>query len=148
MDTPESSLIGDVPAQSWLALGLGNLGDSAKRTLEQLKESGVPNIEQGLAQVEQATGASIDQLTNALGDAVLYVQGTNKKSLNGALVIQTKDPDLTGRLLSQLQTLRPARKPGRRRSRSSSAAAARDSRSSIRPRPRSRSSSPSRETSS
>ena len=105
VDTPESSLIGDVPAQSWLALGLGNLGDSAKRTLEQLKDSGIPNLEQGLAQVEQATGASVDQLTNALGNAVLYVQGTKEKNLRGGLVIQTKDPDLTGRLLSQLQTL-------------------------------------------
>ena len=27
VDTPESSLIGGVPAQSWLALGIGNLGD-------------------------------------------------------------------------------------------------------------------------
>jgi len=105
VDTPESSLIGDVPARSWLALGLGNLGDSVKRTLDQLKDSGVPDFQQGLSQVEQATGASIDQLTNALGDAVLYVQGTSQKNLNGALVIQTKDPELTGRLLSQLQTL-------------------------------------------
>lgn len=105
VDTPESSLVGDVPGQSWLALGLGNLGDTAKRALEQLKDSGIPNFEQGLAQVEQATGASVDQLTNALGDAVLYVQGTSEKTLTGALVIQTKDPDLTGRLLSQLQTL-------------------------------------------
>ncbi len=79
VDTPESSLIGDVPAQSWLALGLGNLGDSVKRTLDQLKDSGIPNFEQVLAQVEQATGASIDQLTNALGDAVLYVQGTSSR---------------------------------------------------------------------
>jgi hypothetical protein len=105
VDTPESSLIGDVPTDSWLALGLGNLGDTAKRTIDQLKQQGVPNIEQGLAQVEQATGASIDQLTNALGDAVVYVGGESEHTLNGALVIQTRDPDLTGRLLSQLQTL-------------------------------------------
>jgi hypothetical protein len=105
VETPESSLIGDVPADSWLALGVGNLGDTAKRTINQLKEQGVPNLEQGLAQVEQATGASIDQLTNALGDAVVYVRGESENTLNGALVIQTKDPDLTGRLLSQLQTL-------------------------------------------
>jgi Protein of unknown function (DUF3352) len=105
VETPESSLIGDVPADSWLALGLGNLGDTAKRTIDQLKEQGVPNLEQGLAQVEQATGASIDQLTNALGDAVVYVRGESENILNGALVIQTKDADLTGRLLSQLQTL-------------------------------------------
>jgi hypothetical protein len=105
VDTPESALVGDVPADSWLALGLGNLGDTAKRTLEQLKDSGIPNIQQGLGQVEQATGASIDQLTNALGDAVLYVRGNSESTLNGALVVRTNDPDLTGRLLTQLQTL-------------------------------------------
>jgi hypothetical protein len=104
-DTPESALVGDVPADSWLALGLGNLGETARRTLDQLKDSGIPNFEQGLAQVEQATGASIDQLTGALGDAVIYVRGTTEPTLNGALVVQTKDPDLTGRLLSQLQSL-------------------------------------------
>ena len=102
---PRARWSADVPGDSWLALGLGNLGDSAKRTLEQLKDSGIPNLEQGLAQVEQATGASIDQLTGALGDAVLYVRGTTEPTLNGALVVQTKDPELTGRLLSQLQTL-------------------------------------------
>lgn len=105
VDTPESSLVGDVPADSWLALGLGNLGDTAKRTLDQLKDSGIPNFQQGLSQVEQATGASVDQLTDALGDAVVYVRGTTAQTLNGAVVVHTNDPELTGRLLSQLQTL-------------------------------------------
>jgi hypothetical protein len=105
VETPESSLVADVPGDSWLALGLGDLGDTAKRTLQQLKDSGIPNIEQALSQVESATGASVDQLTNALGDAVLYVRGTTQQSLNGALVVHTNDPELTGRLLSQLQTL-------------------------------------------
>ena len=105
VETRESSLLGNAPADSWLVLGLGNLGDAAKRTIDQLKEQGVPDLEQALAQVENATGASIDQLTNALGDAVLYVRGESENALNGALVVQTNDPDLTGRLLSQLQTL-------------------------------------------
>ncbi len=105
VDTPESSLIGEVPARSWLALGLGNLGEIAKRTIDQLKDSGIPDFQAGLSQVEQATGSSIDQLTDALGDAALYVQGTTERTLRGALVIQAKDPDLTGRLLNQLQTL-------------------------------------------
>jgi hypothetical protein len=105
VETPESSLVADVPGDSWLALGLGDLGATAKRTLQQLKDSGIPNIEQALSQVESATGASVDQLTNALGDAVLYVRGTTQQSLNGALVVHTNDPELTGRLLSQLQTL-------------------------------------------
>jgi len=105
VQTPESPLIGDVPSDSWLALGLGNLGDTAKRIIDQLKESGVPNLDQALSQVQQATGTSIDQLTSALGDAVVYVRGTAEKKLNGALVIETNDPDLTGRLLGQLQSL-------------------------------------------
>jgi hypothetical protein len=105
VDTPESSLIGEVPADSWLALGLGNLGDKAKQAVEQLKEQNIPGLDDGLAQIQQATGASIDQLTNALGDAVLYVRGTTEQSLNGALIVQTNDSELTGRLLNQLQTL-------------------------------------------
>jgi Protein of unknown function (DUF3352) len=105
VDTPESSLLGEVPAQSWLALGMGDLGEIANRTIDQLKETGVPGVEQGLSQVEQATGSSIDQLTGALGDAVLYVQGTREANLNGALMIHSNDPDLTGRLLGQLQSL-------------------------------------------
>jgi hypothetical protein len=104
-ETPESSLLASVPADSWLALGLGDLGATAKRSLEQLREIGVPNLEQGLSQAEQFTGASIEQLTDALGDAVIYVRGTSEQSLTGALVIQTNDPDLTGRLLGQVQSL-------------------------------------------
>ena len=108
VETPESSLVGNVPSDSWLALGLGDLGDSAKRTIEQLKELNIPDLQLGLSQVEQATGSSIDQLTGALGDAALYVRGTTERTLNGALIVQTKDPDLTGRLLGQLQTLMQA----------------------------------------
>jgi hypothetical protein len=105
VETPESSLIGEVPGRSWLAVGLGDLGETAKNTIDQLRGAGIPNFEAGLTQVEGATGASIDQLTDALGDAALYVEGTTEPTLTGALVVQTKDPDLTGRLLNQLQSL-------------------------------------------
>jgi hypothetical protein len=103
-DTPESSLIGAVPGQSWLALGIGNLGDSVKRSLDQLKGQ-IPNFDSVQAQIEQTTGSSLDQLTGALGDAVIYVQGTTQQTLSGALIVQSKDPALTGRLLNQLQGL-------------------------------------------
>jgi hypothetical protein len=98
-------LLGNVPADSWLALGLGDLGETVNRTLEQLRDIGIPSLELGLSQAERATGASIDELTGALGDAVVYVRGTTERTLNGALVVQTNDPDLTGRLLNQLQFL-------------------------------------------
>ena len=104
VDTPESSLIAGVPGQAWLALGIGNLGDTVKKSIDQLKDQ-VPNFDAAQHQIEQATGSSLDQLTGALGDAVVYVQGTTESTLTGALVVQTKDTDLTGRLLNQLQGL-------------------------------------------
>ena len=104
VDTPESSLIGEVPGQSWLAIGIGNLGDNLKNSIDQLK-SQLPNFDQVQSQIEQTTGSSLEQLTGALGDAAIYVQGTTQSTLTGALVIQSKDPSLTGRLLGQLQGL-------------------------------------------
>jgi hypothetical protein len=104
VQTPQSSLITALPSQSWLALGIGNLGDVVKRSLDQLKSS-IPNFDQIAGQIESTTGSSLDQLTGSLGDAAIYVEGTRKSALTGALVVQTKDPSLTGRLLSQLQGL-------------------------------------------
>jgi Protein of unknown function (DUF3352) len=104
VETPESSLLADVPSQAWLALGIGNLGDVIKNTVDQIKDQ-IPNFDSAVQQIQSTTGASLDQLEGALGDAVLYVQGTTTPTLSGALVVETKDPDLTGRLLGQLQGL-------------------------------------------
>jgi Protein of unknown function (DUF3352) len=103
-DTPESSLIGDVPSQAWLSVGIGNLGDTVKRTVAQLKDQ-IPNFDSAVQQIQSTTGSSLDQLEGSLGDAVIYVEGTTQSTLTGALVVQTKDAQLTGRLLSQLQGL-------------------------------------------
>jgi Protein of unknown function (DUF3352) len=104
VDTSESSLIGDVPSQAWLALGIGNLGDTVKRTVDQFKDQ-VPNFDAVVQQIQSTTGSSLDQLEGSLGDAVLYVEGTTKSTLTGALIVHTNNADLTGRLLSQLQGL-------------------------------------------
>ena len=112
-ETPPSSLLDSVPAQSWLALAIGDLGGTVNQAIEQLKESDVPNLEEQLAQVEDVTGASIDELTGALGESALYVQGANEQSISGALVVQSNDTELTGRLLTQLQGLITAGAGGR-----------------------------------
>jgi hypothetical protein len=104
VETPESSLLGGVPAQSWLAIGAANLGDVIKQVLDQAKDQ-IPNYDAVVQQIQQSTGSSLDQLTGSLGDAVLYVEGTTQSTLTGALVVQTKNPDLTGRLLGQFQSL-------------------------------------------
>jgi Protein of unknown function (DUF3352) len=105
VNTPESALLGDVPGDAWLALGIGDLGATARRVIDQLKTLGIPNLQQGLAQAEAATGSSVNDLTGAFGDAVIYVKGTSQKALSGALVVHVNNPELTGRLLGQLQSL-------------------------------------------
>ena len=105
VETPESALVGEVPADSWLSFGIGDLGGGIKQAVDQLRESGTPGVEQGISQLEGTTGASLDELTAALGDAALYVRGTTVPTLSGAFVIQVNDPELTGRLLTQLRGL-------------------------------------------
>jgi hypothetical protein len=104
-DPDQSSLLDAVPAQSWLALSTGDLGKTAKQLIDRLEESGIPGFEENLSQVEDVTGASLDELTGALGDSALYVQGVTEEKLSGALIIQSNDTELTGRLLTQLQGL-------------------------------------------
>jgi Protein of unknown function (DUF3352) len=103
-ETPESTLVGEVPAQSWLTIGAADLGERVKQGLEQAKGD-IPNYEEIVRQIESTIGASLDQLTAALGDAALYVEGITESTLTGALVVETTDPELTGRLLGQLQSL-------------------------------------------
>jgi len=105
IETPESALLGDVPSDAWLALGVGDLGGVARRVIDNLKAAGIPNLEQNLAQAEAATGSSVNELTGAFGDAVIYVKGTSQKALSGAMVIHVNNAELTGRLLGQLQSL-------------------------------------------
>jgi hypothetical protein len=104
VDTRQSSLIGDVPSQAWLALGAADLGEVVKRTLDQVKDS-IPNFDQAVQQLEATTGSSLDQLTGSLGNAALYVEGTTQSTLTGALIVQSKNTDLTGRLIDQLRGL-------------------------------------------
>jgi Protein of unknown function (DUF3352) len=104
-ETPQSALIEAAPSAAWLAFGIGDLGDTAKQTVDQLREADTPGLDQVLSQLESTTGASLDELTGALGDAALYVQGVTEPTLTGALVIQSDDTQLTGRLLTQVQGL-------------------------------------------
>ena len=105
LETPESALIGEVPADAWLAFGIGDLGSSVRQILDRLRDADIPGLNQGISQLEGTTGSSLDELTDALGDSVIYVQGVTEPTLTGALVVQVKDAELTGRLLSQLQGL-------------------------------------------
>jgi hypothetical protein len=114
--TPQSPLLENLPQQAWLAVGLSDLGGAIKKGFEQAQSQGIPGVDlsQVRSQIQSATGASLDELTAALGDAALFVQGNSQQTLSGALVVQTKNTELTGRLLNQLQSLLEAGASGGR----------------------------------
>jgi hypothetical protein len=101
-----SGLLDTFPSSSFAAVGIPDLGGQINRVIDQLEQSGLPGfsrarIDQQLSQ----TGLSLDDLTGALGDVGLFVQGTNRGNLQGAAVIESKDQSLAQKLISKVQTL-------------------------------------------
>jgi hypothetical protein len=105
LEVPDSSLIEALPAQAWLGLSLGNLGDSVNRTLESLEDEDLGGVDLDTirSQVELATGVELDQFVDALGNGALFVQGVREANLTGALIVETEDAQVTGELLTRLQ---------------------------------------------
>jgi hypothetical protein len=103
-ETEESSLLDDLPADTWLALGVGDVGGAIDSAVASLDDAGI-DADTINAQVQSQTGIELDALTAALGEAALFVNGTTQADLGGALVIQDKDETVTANLLARLQRL-------------------------------------------
>jgi hypothetical protein len=101
-----SSLIETFPQDSFAAVGIPDLGGQIKRTIDQLDQSGVPGINR--AAIEQQlsqTGLSLDDITSALGDVGVFAGGSDRASLQGAAVIEGKDPEAVKKLSSKITTI-------------------------------------------
>ena len=79
---------GELPARRGPLAGLARARPREPRrhwssvTIDQLK-SQIPDFDAVVQQIQATTGASLDELEGALGDAVLYVQGTTQPTLCG-----------------------------------------------------------------
>ena len=97
--------IGEVPAQSWLALSVPNLGDTLQQALSVFtaKAGGAGAITK---QLEAATGLDLEKdVLSWMGDASLWVSGTSVPTLNGALVVETKDEAASKRFIDKVAAL-------------------------------------------
>jgi hypothetical protein len=86
----------DVPAGSWLSLGIGDVGGTFENALKSFGSSGAlggmdpATLMQGL---KSQLGVDVQKdLLSWMGDAGLFVRGTDMSSLGGALVVKSKDP--------------------------------------------------------
>lgn len=104
--TDLSGLIETLPADSFVALGIPDLGGIVDRTIDQLEKSGVEGISrEAIEQQLSQTGLSLDDITSALGDLGIFATGTDEASLQGAAVIDSKDPEAAQNLISKLTAI-------------------------------------------
>jgi Protein of unknown function (DUF3352) len=99
-----------LPADAWLGLGVGELGQSVNGFLDRIASAGGlagVGLEALLGQVQQQLGG-LDvrrDLLGWMGDAGVYVAGTSGDDARAALVIASKDPEATRRAVRALESV-------------------------------------------
>jgi hypothetical protein len=99
-------VLATLPGDSWVALGVADIGkslDQALRQFGQLGAFGGIDLEQILGQVEQQTGIDVrEDLISWMGDGGVFVRGEGISDLGGALVVESSDPERTARVIPRL----------------------------------------------
>jgi hypothetical protein len=100
-----TDLLTDLPGDSWVAIGQPDLGKTLSGYIDLVAQSvgGREVIEQ---QLKASSGLDLQRdVLDWMGDFGLFVRGTTRSSLGGALVIESKDPATSARTLRRLGTL-------------------------------------------
>ncbi|MQA73215.1 MAG: DUF3352 domain-containing protein [Solirubrobacterales bacterium] len=99
-----STLLEGLPAGSWFAAALPDLGEPLTRLLEQLDNSGLPGAASFRRQFRAMTGLHLRRdLLDWLGDAAIFAQGTSAPGFRAGLIAETDDPDAPRALLERVQ---------------------------------------------
>lgn len=107
VDTEQSNLLAQLPAEAWLAVGLGDIGNAVQNGLDSVESAEVKGLsgEQLRSQLDEATGLDLEQVAQALGGGAIFVQGTSTLDLRGALIVQSNDEAVSAELLDSLESL-------------------------------------------
>jgi len=99
-----SDVLGDLPADSWLAVGQKDFGK-----LLDFYADAFAGVAGGRDQIEgqfkAATGLDLNKELAWMGDFGIFVRGTTLANLDGALVIQTSDEAESKRFLTAVERL-------------------------------------------
>jgi hypothetical protein len=103
-----SEAIGSLPADSWVALGVSDVGDTLKLLLQKLASQGgltAIGLNLVLSRLEDSTGLSIERDVLAwMGPGGLFVRGSGKGRVGGALVVHSSDPAAMRRAVRRLRS--------------------------------------------
>jgi Protein of unknown function (DUF3352) len=104
-----ADMLAALPSDSWLGLGVANLGQTLDRVVQTVASAGGltgVGVKAVLGQFQQKTGLDLrTDVLSWMGDAGVFVGGTSKHDLRGALVIKSTDPAKTKRAIAALQRL-------------------------------------------
>jgi len=97
-------LVRDLPEGAWAALGIPQVGRLSETIIEIVEDAGGgPAVQEAEADVETETGLELrEDLLSWMGDAAIFVQGTDLQSLGGGLVVSTSDPAKTDSALDAI----------------------------------------------
>jgi hypothetical protein len=101
-----SALIGELPADSFAALGYSDFNELLEDELDQLDANGIPGELEPhqLKQTLNAIGIDLDKIAASLGEAAAFAEGTDRASLGGALVL-TSDSGEAAKAVANLGVL-------------------------------------------
>jgi hypothetical protein len=98
-----------VPAGSWLSLGVGDVGSTVMTALKSFGGSGATggiDPQTLLQQLKSGLGIDVQKdLLSWMGDAAVFVRGTTRADLGGALVVHSKDPAASRASIGTLRRL-------------------------------------------
>ncbi len=106
--TEPSKVLGSLPSDAWLAVGVGDFGGRLKGLADRIEAAGIPGIGKGVvaAAVESQTGIDLnEEVFPWLGDAALFIRGTDPDSLEGALVLESTDDAAAAQTVDALRSV-------------------------------------------
>jgi hypothetical protein len=101
-----SEIIEQLPADSWAALGQTNLGGVVDFYVDAF--AGLAGGRDAVEQQFRAATGGLDlqrDLIDWMGDFGIFVRGSSIAELDGALVVETKDEEASGRLLATIERI-------------------------------------------
>lgn len=109
-----SKLLGSLPASSLGAFAFSEFGEQLEEAVDSLDKAGVPpSVEPGeLKSTLGQAGINLDKIAHSLEEGAVFVEGSNLKTLGGALVLSGTSGEATNAVASFGTLLRGAKIPG------------------------------------
>ncbi len=109
-----AKLLGTLPANSLAAFGFSEFSEQLKEAIDNFDKSGAPpDLEPDeLKSTLKRAGVDLDQLAGSLDGGAVFVEGSNRENLRGALVLSGSSGEAADAVAGLGVLLRGARVPG------------------------------------